>query len=45
MAWVGGGLIVAASLLATVRWRKALPVEANAGDLRVNCTRAEERLS
>jgi drug/metabolite transporter (DMT)-like permease len=27
MAWVGGGLIVVASLLATVRWRKALPVE------------------
>jgi drug/metabolite transporter (DMT)-like permease len=27
MAWVGGGLIVAASLLATVRWRKGVPVE------------------
>jgi drug/metabolite transporter (DMT)-like permease len=27
-AWVGGGLIVAASLLATVRWTKAAPVEA-----------------
>jgi drug/metabolite transporter (DMT)-like permease len=26
IAWVGGGLIVAASMLATVRWRKAVPV-------------------
>jgi hypothetical protein len=25
-AWVGGGLIVVASMLATVRWRKAVTV-------------------
>jgi drug/metabolite transporter (DMT)-like permease len=28
-AWVGGGLIVAASLLATVRWRQVAPVREN----------------
>jgi drug/metabolite transporter (DMT)-like permease len=26
IAWVGGGLIVVASMLATVRWRKAVSV-------------------
>lgn len=31
MAWVGGGLIVVASMLATVRWGKTAPVELSVG--------------
>jgi drug/metabolite transporter (DMT)-like permease len=30
-AWVGGGLIVVASMLATVRWRKPVPLSVPIG--------------
>ncbi|MGI4861668.1 MAG: DMT family transporter [Janthinobacterium lividum] len=30
-AWVGGGLIVLASLLATVRWRRSIPADSSRG--------------